>query len=469
MAGSCRPWRVNLADASRHVVRISAAELRRAEAAYRQRTPLSRANWLRARRVMPGGVSANLRFHRPYPLVMKRGSGAHLWDLDGHRYVDCHLAYGSLVLGHGHQAVVEATTSQLAVDGTSAFGASHADELAFARRVLKLFPAADSIRFVNSGLEATLLSLRVARAVTGRPRWAKFEGHYHGSHDQVLLSYRPDPKAAGPPSAPLAVPDSASVSEELRQRVLILPFNDWRSTEALLRKHRRELSAVLIEPVQAGFIPPREDFLQRLADACRKFGIVLIFDEVKTGFRLALGGAQQYFGVAADLTAVGKILGGGYPIGALLGRGELMRALDPASGPHGSTVFHSGTFNGHPAALAAGTATIAELRRPGTYRRLEEAAQHLKDRLHDAARRKGVDLQLPGVGSAFGIVFSSQPIQSYRDLWTADVRARRLFDLRLLARGVFFAQNDRFSLGTCHTAAVIDEVARAADEALMAA
>jgi glutamate-1-semialdehyde 2,1-aminomutase len=394
--------------------------------------------------------------------------GHSIWDVDGNVYVDCHLAYGTLIAGHGHPAVMAAVADQLVRDGTTGFGASHEAELTFAQAIADLFASAESVRFVNTGLEATLLALRIARAATGRPRWAKFEGHYHGSHDQVLVSYRPDLDRAGTPASPAAIADSAGLTSNTLRDCVVLPFNDWESTEALIRRHWRELSAIIVEPAQGGYIAPAGSFLEQLSQICRELGIALVFDEVKTGFRLALGGAQEYFGVEADLTALAKILGGGYPLGAVLGRRELMNLLDTSTHQHGTAVFHSGTHNGHPTAIAAGQATLDLLRGTDSYRVLDEARSYLEERVRSAARRLGLTVQIPGIGSAFSVVFSDRPVRSYRDLARSDIARRQRFDLALLESGVFSTRGDRLSLGICHTADVVEEIGSALERALAA-
>ena len=431
-------------------------------------TSRSRAIYERAREILPGGVSANLRHVFPYPIYMDRAAGHAIWDVDGNKYVDCHLAYGTLIAGHGHPAVAAAVNDQLARDGTTGFGASHESEIAFAHELVDLFPNADNVRFVNTGLEATLLALRIARGVTSRRRWAKFEGHYHGSHDQVLVSYRPDVEFAGDRTAPTGVPDSAGLTDDAVRDCLILPFNDWDSTSRLVRRHWRELSAIIIEPAQGGYIAAERPFLAKLSRLCRDVGIVLIFDEVKTGFRLALGGAQEYYGVQADLTALAKILGGGYPLGAVLGRQELLGVLDASTHRHGAAVFHSGTHNGHPTAIAAGRATVDLLRRPGTYRTLDEARRYLEDRVRSAASRRGVTVQVPGIGSAFSVVFGNVAVRSYRDLLRGDPKRRRRFDVALLEAGLFSTRGDRLSLGVCHSPPIVEEIGSMLERALAA-
>lgn len=407
---------------------------------------------------MPGGVSANLKYFGPHPIVLQRADGAVVWDVDENRYIDCQLSFGALILGHGHPVVRRAVEEQLRRDGTTAFGAPHPGELEMAQLLLDVFPSGQQVRFVNSGLEATLLALRIAKAATGKRRLAKFEGHYHGAHEQVLYSYRPPLGRAGSAQNPATVPDSPELEDAAASaNCLILPFNDWESTERLLRRHADELYAVILEPIPGGVLVPEDGFLTRLADLTRGLGIPLIFDEVKTGFRLAAGGAQQTYGVMPDLTSLGKILGGGYPIGAVLGRRDLMELVDPSERSHGLPVFHSGTFNGHPVSIAAGMAVLRELQRPGTHAKLDDAVAEVKEHIRAAAARAGTSIQLPGIGSTFSVVFADGPVRSYRDIARADHAARASFDMRMMNAGVFLAPGDRLNFSTAHSPDVLEE------------
>lgn len=446
-------------------MRSTAADpLAEAEEAYRARTPGSERHHRKATALLAGGVSANVKFFPPYPPAMARADGAYLWDLDGNRYIDYLLVFGAVILGHGHPAVMDAIRDQLARQGAPTFGTPQENELAMAAELRALYPSADLVRFTNSGLEATLLCIRLAAAHTGRHRVAKFEGHYHGAHDQVLVSYLPPIAAAGDAAAPNAVPDSRGIAPDVLANTLVLPWNDWDSTARLLRAHHVELSCVMLEPVLGGYIAPEPDFLERLRRLCSELEVLLVFDEVKTGFRLALGGAQERFGVAPDLTALGKILGGGFPVGAVIGRADVMKWAAPGKGT--DTLFHSGTYNGHPTAMAAGLAVLRELRKPGTYERLDGLTADLKERVLSAARRRGLDVRTPGVGSVFAVVFADAEPRTYRDLARADATRRRVLDLRLLASGVYSRAGDRSNLSLAHTEADVAATGEAFDRAM---
>jgi glutamate-1-semialdehyde 2,1-aminomutase len=293
------------------------------------RTRKSAELFRKAEGVTPGGVSAGIKFFEPYPIYMKRANGSHIWDVDGHEYVDYLMSYGALILGHGAPAVKSALGDVLKSVGTTVMGTPSEAEGRFGGALRDLYHRDGMIRFTNSGLEATMLAVRLARAFTGKRKVAKFEGHYHGAVDRLLFSYAPEPGSSGPSSSPVPIADSADVGEALLTEALVLPFNDLASTERLLQRHRRELSCVIMEPFEEGVIPAEREFMKRLRGLTQELGIPLIFDEVKTGFRVRIGGASEYYRVTPDLTCLGKIIGGGLPVGAVVGDAQIMQALDP--------------------------------------------------------------------------------------------------------------------------------------------
>ena len=428
----------------------------------RARTARSAELFRRAASRLPGGVSANLKHAEPYPLYMERGEGAYLFDVDGNRYVDYLLVFGTLLLGHGHPAILGAIRRQLERAGTVVFGPPHEQEVALAERLAELYPSMEMTRFTNSGLEATLLAIRIAPAATGRPMVAKFEGHYHGAHPDVLVSVHPPLAEAGPADTPQSVPDSADVGEPVLRRTLVLPWNDRDAVRAGLEAHGDRIAALILEPTLAGYIGPEPGFLAFLREETRRRGIVLIYDEVKTGFRLALGGAQEAYGVAPDLTVLGKVLGGGFPIGAVGGRRDLMELTTPRPGrPDYEHVYHSGTFNGHPLAMAAGLATLEVLLQPGVYRDLFAVTRRLREGIEAALRDAGVPALTQGEGSIFNVLIADRPARSYRDVLATDLDLRRALDLALLMRGVYNQPLNRFSLSIAHTPEVIDRTVEA--------
>ena len=426
------------------------------------------ADWFeRAKRSLPGGVTGNVKFYAPYPVYASRAKGGHLWDLDGNEYVDFMLCFGPLILGHGHPKVLAAVRDQLERDGTVIFGAPHEREAVLAERLVSIFPWSERVRFTNSGLEATLHAIRIARGLRRRTMIAKFEGHYHGSYDEVLVSLTPPLDRAGPSSAPTGVPGSISTPEAELRNVLVLPYNDLDATTRLLKAHREDLAAVIVEPVQRGFVPADREFLKGLREATADLGIVLIFDEIMSGFRMErLGGAATTAGVDPDLMCLGKIIGGGFPCGAFLGTEEVLDVIDPVTRAKDDRVFHGGTFNGHPTVLAAGLATLDVLAEPGTYPRLNGLTDRLRDGLNDLFGRLGVDAQAVGPGSTFNVVFSRNPLRNYRDATRGDAKKRQLFDYGLLARGIHFHPDKPFYTCTAHTDGDVDATLEAAEVVL---
>jgi glutamate-1-semialdehyde 2,1-aminomutase len=436
-------------------------------AEYRARTPRTAAWFERASKSLPGGVTGNVKFFPPYPVYAKRAQGSHLWDLDGNEYVDMMLCFGPLILGHGHPRVLEAIREQLDADGTPIFGAPHENEAKMAERLKRIFPFADSVRYTNSGLEATLHAIRASRGYKRRSKIGKFEGHYHGSYDEVLVSLTPPVKNAGPANAPVPVPGSISTTEEELENVLVLPFNDTEGTTKLLKAHKDELAAVIVEPVQRGFVPGDKEFLKALRETTENLGIVLIFDEIMSGFRMeAFGAVATTLGIDPDLMTLGKIIGGGYPCGAFLGKRDIMDTMNPVTRPKEDRVFHGGTFNGHPTVLAAGMATLDVLEEPETYPDLNRITDRFRDGLNDLFDRLGVPAQAIGPGSTFNVVFSKDPVRNYRDAARADAKMRQTFDYGLLARGVHLHPDKPFYTCTAHSETDVDTVLKAADEVL---
>lgn len=423
-------------------------------ARYESRTPESRRLFERASRVIPGGVDGNIKHYAPYPLTFSRAGGALIQDVDGNEYVDYLLSFGALMVGHGHPAVVEAAGRVWKEFGTSAFGLQNPLEARLAEVVASLFPSIEELRFTNSGLEATLLALRLALAASGRDMVAKFEGHYHGGHEQVLVSVNPDTNLAGPAKEPLPVPASLGLPEHFAHHTLVLPFNDYEACEALLTAHRDRVGAVILEPMEAGVVPADPTFIKRLRELTSRLGMVLVFDEVKTGFRVRLGGAQAYYGVQPDLTALGKILGGGLPIGAVGGRREILELTSPLR--QGATVFHSGTFNGNPLSVSTGLATLGILQGPGVFDAVLAQTARLRERIEEIGRAAGFPVRTVGVGTVFDLFFTEGAVTDYRSRIAADRKRRMNLDFLLMEHGVFSKPLNRFSLSTAHTADIIE-------------
>jgi glutamate-1-semialdehyde 2,1-aminomutase len=434
---------------------------------YAERTPTSAALFRKACRCLPGGVSANIKFFEPYPLFMEKGEGAWLTDADGNRYADYLLSYGPLALGHGHPAVRNALAEQFEKHGTLLYGTPHALETEYAEKIREHYPSIELLRYTNSGTEATLLSLRTAYACTGKYKIGKFEGHYHGGYNQVLLSVNPPPALAGDARHPASVPESAGLEPYQTTNTVILPFNDLEACAGILREHQDDMAAVIMEPLLAGYIEAAPEFMRGLRKVTEELGILLLFDEVKTGFRAGLGGAQGCYGVRPDLTALGKVIGAGMPMGVMGGKKELMLKSSPvrgadifdmSAGKHssaGDVLFHSGTYNGDPLILTAGLTSIKILEKEfdGMCARTES----LKKGLKDIFAAKGIAVNLPGIGTMFNIVVTDKPrIESYRDMQQADLALRRKMDFALFREGIYNKPTNRYSLSTAHDESVID-------------
>ncbi len=419
---------------------------------YLRKTLNSAKLWKQATEVMPGGITANVKFFEPHPIFMKKAKGSRIYDVDHNEYIDFCLCLGPLILGHGHPAVTEAIRKQLANSGTTMYGTPHELEIKMARELKRLVPCAEMTRFVSSGLEATLHALRLARAYTHKTKIAKFEGHYHGAHDYVAVSVSPPLNSVGPDNEPLAVSNSAGLPQFILDNTVVLPFNDSASTERIIEKNRDDLAAVIVEPVARGFLPPDKDFLRNLRTVTKENNIVLIFDEIMTGFRLGLGGAQEHFGVIPDLVALGKVVGGGLPIGVFAGRSEIMENMSPVNSKSPSDrVFHSGTFNGCPTILAAGLATLEILKKTGTYLHVNWVADEVKKYMRDAFEDKRIDAEVIGLASMFQCLFTSGNVKNYRDIARADSKKRMNFDLELVNNGVYVRPGRTYYTSLAHS------------------
>ncbi len=416
----------------------------------------SQALFERARERMPGGVNSPVRAFKSVggePFFVARADGAYLHDVDGNRYIDYVGSWGPMIVGHNHPAVREAVAAAIG-DGLS-YGAPCPAEVTMAERIAQLVPSCQMVRMVNSGTEATLSAIRLARGATGRMKIVKFEGCYHGHGDSFLVK-------AGSGALTFGVPTSPGVPKALADLTLTLPYNDFDAATALFDEAGDEIAGLIIEPVvgNANCLPPREGYLQHLRELCTKHGALLIFDEVMTGFRVALGGAQARYGVVPDLSTFGKIIGGGMPVGAYGGRRELMEQVAPA-GP----VYQAGTLSGNPVAMAAGLAMLDLVSQPGFHDRLETTTNTLCDGLEAAARDAGVAFTSNRVGAMFGLFFTGDAyVDTYAQAVACDTTAFNRFFHAMLERGVFLAPS-AFEAGfvsSAHDAAAIDATLEAA-------
>ncbi len=421
-------------------------------------TDRSQALFARARQLMPGGVNSPVRAVKSVggePFFVQRAEGAYLVDVDGNRYIDYVGSWGPMIVGHNHPAVLDAVVAA-ARDGLS-FGAPNPLEVTMAETLARLIPSCEMVRMVNSGTEATLSAIRLARGATGRARIVKFEGCYHGHGDSFLVK-------AGSGALTFGVPTSPGVPKALADLTLTLPYNDFDAATALFDECGDDIAGLIIEPVvgNANCLPPREGYLQHLRELCTRHGTMLIFDEVMTGFRVALGGAQARYGVTPDLSTFGKIIGGGMPVGAYGGRRDLMQQIAP-SGP----IYQAGTLSGNPVAMAAGLAMLELVQAPGFHAELERRTHVLCDGLESAAREAGVPLTTTRVGGMFGLFFSSEQVDTYAQAIGCDTAAFNRFFHAMLERGVYLAPSafEAGFMSSAHGEREIEHTISAAREA----
>jgi glutamate-1-semialdehyde 2,1-aminomutase len=423
----------------------------------------------RARKFLVEGVNSPSRGTAVYtsgPIVLERGNGSHVWDADGNEYVDFMMSFGALIQGHAHPTLTSVVTQAMA-EG-SHFAAATSAEVEAAERFCAMVPTAEVVRFTNTGSEATMLALRLARAHTGRRKFLKFEGHYHGWYDPFLLNaHSHPPEQLGPPENPARIPDSEGIPASTFDDVVLAPWNDVEILERVMRQHGHELAAVITEPIMAnmGCIPPRDGYLERLRQLTRECGALLIFDEVVTGFRYAPGGCQEYYGVRPDISTFGKALGAGFPIGAVAGRRAILERMRWGE----KMVLHYGTFNGHRLTMKVVAANLGLLSAEGTYRRLQSLGNAAIAALREVLRRRRVKAIVQGFGPMFQIYFTERDvIHDYRDYCTyVDTQRYSRFVHLLLERGVYMTPSNglHWIISTAHTEADVAALAEAADQA----
>jgi glutamate-1-semialdehyde 2,1-aminomutase len=406
---------------------------------YVSKTPRSKALYERAKNFLPAGVSYAIRYFEPYPFYTAKAKGSRLYDVDGNEYIDFWLGHTALILGHSPPAIVKAVKKQLE-NGTH-YGTSHELEIELAEEVAKTVPSTEMIRFTNSGTEANMYAVRLARAYTGRNKVAKFEGGWHGGYDALHIGVK----------YPFDVPESAGLTAGALQDTILLPFNDLEGVKKRLKNE--QVASIIIEPVlgAGGGIPAEKEFMKGLREFCDEKEILLIFDEVITGFRLAPGGAQQYFGVTPDITVFGKILGGGFPIGAFCGRRKIMQRLDTRiyERPHYS--FHGGTFTANPIAMVAGLTTLKMLEDGRLINKLNKLGDKIREQLREIFEANGVDVQVTGVGSLFNVQFTKEEVKNANAVFKADRKKLVDYHLKLIENGIFVLPTHTGALCTAHS------------------
>lgn len=419
----------------------------------------SKELYQKAVKLMPGGVNSPVRAFKAVggsPLFIKRAKGSKIYDVDGNEYIDYILSWGPMIVGHCNPAVVKALKA--ATDKGTSFGAPTPLEIELAQMVMKAYPSIEKVRMVNSGTEATMSAIRVARGFTKRDKIIKFEGCYHGHADGLLVK-------AGSGAMTFGVPDSPGVPASYAENTLTLPYNDTEALKDMLRKIGNEIACIILEPVvgNIGCVLPQKGFLETLREQTKKYGIVLIFDEVMTGFRVSYGGAQKYYGIKPDLTCLGKVIGGGLPVGAYGGRKEIMSIISP-EGP----VYQAGTLSGNPLAMTAGIETLKILSKKDTYKKLEKTMQHLEEGLKDAAKRAGIPTKFYRAGTMFCTYFTEKEVVDYTTAKTADTEKFARFFKGMLNRGISLApsQFEAGFISLAHTAADIDKTVNAAYKTL---
>jgi glutamate-1-semialdehyde 2,1-aminomutase len=415
-----------------------------------------------AGRILAGGGTGLFVLPSELNLVVARGQGSRVWDVAGREYLDYHLGSGPVLLGHANEAVNEAVREQLG-KGTTYFFLNE-PAIRLGRRLVDAIPCAEVVHYTGSGTEATYYALRVARAWTGRNRILKFEGAWHGMHDYGLWGTVP----AGASPYPRALPDSVGVPVESGEGVLVTPFNDTERAVALIERHAAELAAVMVEPLQR-VLRPEPGFLEAIREVTHRHGIVLIFDEIVTGFRIAWGGAQERYGVVPDLACYGKAISGGFPLAAIAGSREVMSVLDARSRPKAEVVWATNTLNGNPVCAAAGLAALGELSRPGVYEGLHRIGTRLRTGIVEAAARHGYAAQALGEDAVFGIRFTDhQPMRAWTDLLHSDKDLGWRWAIELMKRGLLVNPNEKFYISIAHSDADVDHTLGVVDEAFAA-
>jgi len=406
-----------------------------------------------SKKYLPGGVDSPVRAFEPYPFFTLKGNGSKIWDVDGNQYIDHCLAYGPLILGHSNPDVVKDIYKQ--IENGTAYGTPTENEIKLAKMVIERVPCAEMVRFVNSGTEATMSAIRLARGFTSKNKIVKFEGSYHGAHDYVLVK-------SGSGAATL--PDSLGIPEDTTKNTLSCPFNDIEALSNLINNEKDEIAAIIVEPIMGniGCVEPQEGYLKFLREITEENNIVLIFDEVITGFRLSRGGAQTYYSITPDLVTMGKIVGGGFPMGALAGKKELMEMIAPSG-----SVYQAGTFNGNPISVQAGISTLKQLNQ-NFYENLNKKGNYLRSQITEIVEDLDLDIRPVGLASMFQIYFNSDEVINYEIAKKSDTEKFSIYFNELLKNGVFIppSQFECNFISSAHDSEDLEKVANAIEKSL---
>jgi len=407
-----------------------------------------------AAKVLPAGGFGN----EGSGVVIRRGEGGHVWDVSGNEYVDYLLGSGPMLIGHCHPEVLAAVEEQTPKGST--FFSNNEQGILLAEDIVDAVACADKVRYVSSGSEATFYAMRAARTYRKRDKILKFEGGFHGMNDYALMSMAPK----RPGNFPQAIPDSAGIPQKVQQEMLIAPYNDIDAAVTLIREHQEELAAVIVEAFQR-LIPPAPGFLEALREVTEETGVVLIFDEVVTGFRFAYGGAQEYYGVVPDMCSLGKVVGGGYPLACIAGKDAIMAHFDASRVAEDEFMQQIGTLSGNPVAAAAGRATLRVLREPGAYDRLHATGRQLKDGIAELLQKTGTKAQVVGEPPLFDVFFTQEDVRDYRTLTRVDTAAQAKFNAAVCARGIIKGGN-KYYVSLAHTDEDVEFTLNAVEEAL---
>jgi glutamate-1-semialdehyde 2,1-aminomutase len=425
--------------------------------------PKTKELYDRASKIVPGGIHSNIRFVEPFPYVFERGQGSRLFDIDGNAYIDCVVNYGALILGHGDPIVTDAVRKELESGLTC--GVESETSTRLAERMHEIVPCAEMVKFSLSGTEAVAHALTIVRGYTKKDKIIKMEGGYHGWSDTVIVSLHPDLRKAGPKDSPNKIYDTGGIPENAKENTIVIPFNNAELAEKAIKRNKRKVAALIVEPIvfNSGAVMPKEGYLKQLREITEKHDILLVFDEVITGFRLAPGGGQEYYGVTPDVATFAKAMANGYPISAVAGKKEIMEVCRP-----GGSVMYGGVYNGSQVCVAAGVATLDQIRNGDVQNKMNESIAYMSKRFQEIAGDHRLDAQLIGLGGEFCVYFTDKEIVDYRSAAKSDKARSQKFHRNLLENGVYSYDGFLFHNGICaaHGKEDLDAILAAMEKSL---